>query len=48
MQQKIPLRIFCDFDGTIAVNDVGNELFTRFGDPKHWWHLVSLWQHFGL
>jgi 2-hydroxy-3-keto-5-methylthiopentenyl-1-phosphate phosphatase len=38
------LRIFCDFDGTIAVNDVGNELFTRFGDAQQWWRLVASWR----
>ena len=38
------LRIFCDFDGTIAKNDVGNVLFTTFGDPNHWWQLVSQWR----
>ncbi len=37
------LRIFCDFDGTIAVKDVGNELFTRYGDRQYWWRLVKLW-----
>jgi 2,3-diketo-5-methylthio-1-phosphopentane phosphatase len=25
------LRIFCDFDGTVAQKDVGRELFTEFG-----------------
>ncbi len=38
------LRIFCDFDGTIAVNDVGNEVFTRYGDSRHWWQLVASWR----
>ncbi len=38
------VRIFCDFDGTIAVNDVGNLLFTRFGDKEKWWDLVDLWK----
>ncbi|HPN34165.1 MAG TPA: MtnX-like HAD-IB family phosphatase [bacterium] len=38
-----PLRIFCDFDGTIAVKDVGNELFTRYGDRDYWRHLVKCW-----
>ncbi len=39
------LRIFCDFDGTIAVNDVGNELFTTFGDAGYWWKLVAQWKN---
>ncbi len=38
------LRLFCDFDGTIAQNDVGNLVFTTFGDPDHWWELVDRWR----
>ena len=38
------LRIFCDFDGTVALNDVGNLLFTSFGDADHWWNLVEDWR----
>ncbi len=38
------LRIFCDFDGTIAQNDVGNVLITTFGDADHWWDLVDKWK----
>jgi len=38
------LRVFCDFDGTIAVNDVGNEVFTTFGDAAYWWRLVAQWK----
>jgi 2,3-diketo-5-methylthio-1-phosphopentane phosphatase len=37
-------RIFCDFDGTLAVHDVGNLLFTQFADSRQWWHLVALWR----
>ncbi len=39
------LRLFCDFDGTIAKNDVGNLIFTTFGDPGHWWFLVDQWRN---
>lgn len=35
--RPMSLRIFCDFDGPIAVKDVGNELFTRYSDRDHWW-----------
>ncbi len=28
------LQIFCDFDGTIAVNDVGDAFFAKFGDAE--------------
>ncbi len=38
------LRIFCDFDGTIAKNDIGNSVFTTFGDADHWWELVREWK----
>ena len=38
------LRVFCDFDGTVAVNDVGNLVFTTFGDAGHWWDLVQAWK----
>lgn len=40
----LKLRIFCDFDGTIAKNDVGNLVFTTFGDAVHWWQLVADWK----
>ncbi|GEM_PF-1556918 len=38
------LRIFSDFDGTIAKCDVGNLVFSHFGSESHWWGLVRLWQ----
>jgi 2,3-diketo-5-methylthio-1-phosphopentane phosphatase len=38
------LRIFCDFDGTIAKRDVGNLVFSHFGSESHWWRLVGLWR----
>ena len=28
------LRVFCDFDGTVAKKDVGRELFLHFGGPR--------------
>ena len=37
-------RVFCDFDGTVAKNDVGNLVFTQFGDADHWWKLVNEWR----
>jgi 2,3-diketo-5-methylthio-1-phosphopentane phosphatase len=40
----ISLRIFCDFDGTIAKRDVGNLVFTQFGNENHWWRLVHQWK----
>jgi 2-hydroxy-3-keto-5-methylthiopentenyl-1-phosphate phosphatase len=38
------LRVFCDFDGTVARNDVGNLVFTNFGDASKWWEKVADWQ----
>ncbi|HNW59606.1 MAG TPA: MtnX-like HAD-IB family phosphatase [bacterium] len=38
------LRIFCDFDGTIAKRDVGNLVFAHFGNENLWWQLVRQWQ----
>ena len=36
-------KIFCDFDGTIAINDVGNELFNQFASPE-WLTAVQEWK----
>lgn len=33
MKQR-ELKIFVDFDGTITKQDVGDSIFTRFGDPE--------------
>jgi 2-hydroxy-3-keto-5-methylthiopentenyl-1-phosphate phosphatase len=44
MSKSMRFRIFCDFDGTIAQNDVGNLVFTNFGDAEHWWRLVDEWR----
>lgn len=38
-------RVFCDFDGTLAANDVGNAVFTHFGEEDHWWHLFDEWKN---
>ena len=38
------LQIFCDFDGTITKEDIGNVVMTTFGDEDHWWELVALWR----
>lgn len=41
--KKQRLRIFSDFDGTIAKRDVGNLVFGHFGSQSHWWRLVAQW-----
>ena len=40
----VDLHVFCDFDGTIARHDVGNLVFTKYGDADHWWSLVQQWR----
>lgn len=42
---KTKYRVFCDFDGTVALNDVGNLVFTQFGDADYWWKLVTDWRN---
>jgi len=37
------VKVFCDFDGTISLNDVGNEFFTRFTNGKAK-KFVDLWK----
>lgn len=32
MQNQLSYTVFSDFDGTIAVNDIGDAMFERFGD----------------
>lgn len=36
-------RIYSDFDGTIAVNDVGDTLFSTFGGV-HWYEPIKEWE----
>lgn len=37
-------KIFCDFDGTIAVNDIGNHFYRKFGDPIICDDAVEKWE----
>lgn len=34
MATALTYTVFTDFDGTIAVQDIGDDLFVRFGDPE--------------
>ena len=34
--QLNPVRIFCDFDGTISTKDIGYDLFDRYGEQTPW------------
>jgi 2-hydroxy-3-keto-5-methylthiopentenyl-1-phosphate phosphatase len=44
IKPELHIKVFCDFDGTVAQNDVGNQVFTTFGDAANWWRLVAEWQ----
>ena len=35
-ERLYPVRIFCDFDGTISTKDIGYDLFDQFGDQSPW------------
>lgn len=37
------IKVFCDFDGTISTNDVGNEFFTKFTNGKAI-EFVDIWK----
>ena len=37
------IRVFCDFDGTVAINDVGDGVFERFTDGS-WVEFVQQWR----
>ena len=37
------IQVFCDFDGTVALKDVGNGLFRRFAESS-WEEPVRLWK----
>ncbi|MFQ6113854.1 MAG: MtnX-like HAD-IB family phosphatase [bacterium] len=37
------MKVFCDFDGTVAKNDVGNLLFRTFSDGRCF-DIVNLWR----
>ncbi|NPV11059.1 MAG: MtnX-like HAD-IB family phosphatase [Ignavibacteria bacterium] len=42
--KKPEIKIFCDFDGTIAVEDIGNLFYREFGDPQICDDVVSKWR----
>ena len=41
MTQQI--KIFCDFDGTIATKDVGEHMFSEFGDSEKAYEIFQRW-----
>lgn len=44
LKDKI-FKIFVDFDGTITKNDVGEEMFLKFGHPEEAYKIIKLWMN---
>lgn len=42
--KKPEIKIFCDFDGTIAMEDIGNLFYREFGDAEVCDDFVSKWR----
>lgn len=42
--KKPEIKIFCDFDGTIAIDDIGNLFYREFGNPELCDGFVSKWR----
>lgn len=42
--KKPEIKIFCDFDGTIAVEDIGNLFYRHFGDSRLCDEAVQKWR----
>ena len=42
MSEKI-FKIFVDFDGTISQQDIGEEMFLKFGDPEEAHRIIDKW-----
>jgi 2,3-diketo-5-methylthio-1-phosphopentane phosphatase len=43
--KKPEIKIFCDFDGTIAIEDIGNLFYCEFGNPLVCDEFVSRWRN---
>jgi 2,3-diketo-5-methylthio-1-phosphopentane phosphatase len=43
--KKPEIKIFCDFDGTIAIEDIGNLFYREFGNPSICDEFVSRWRN---
>ncbi len=42
--KKPEIKVFCDFDGTIAVEDIGNLFYREFGNPEVCDDFVQKWR----
>lgn len=43
MKTKRDIKIFVDFDGTISMQDIGEEMFLRFGKPDEAKRIINMW-----
>lgn len=42
------IKVFCDFDGTVAKNDVGDLFFETFGDKEFYAQLLEKWRNYEI
>lgn len=42
------IKVFCDFDGTVTKNDVGDLFFETFGDKEFYSYLVEKWRDYEI
>ncbi len=42
------IKVFCDFDGTVAKNDIGDLFFETFGDKEFYARLVEMWRNYEI
>ncbi len=42
------IKVFCDFDGTVTKNDVGDLFFETFGDKDFYAQLVEKWRNYEI
>lgn len=40
---EINFKVFVDFDGTISLTDIGEELFAKFGDREAAYEIIGRW-----
>lgn len=43
--EKRVFKVFVDFDGTITRQDIGEEMFLKFGDPKKAYEIIKVWMN---
>lgn len=43
IENKIRFKLFIDFDGTITKQDIGENMFLKFGDSKEAYSIIDRW-----